>query len=147
MEGWPEQWAAFEDRVLTLTNQARAQGQDCGSQGRMPAVPALAADPWLRCAARYHSLWMAETGTFDHTSQGGDLGSSPWDRMANAGFSGSGTGENIAAGYTSPEQVVQGWLDSDGHCANLMSASATLLGVGYAEGGPYGTYWTQDFGR
>lgn len=144
---WPDAWAAFEEQVVELSNQARARGANCGTYGSYPPVGAVEMDPYLRCAARYHSWWMADTGVFDHYSVGGDLGDDPWERMASAGFSGSGVGENIAAGYSTPAQVVQGWLDSDGHCANLMSSSAKLIGVGYAEGGSYGTWWTQNFGR
>ena len=142
---WPEEWAAIEEAVLERTNAARAQGQDCGSYGIFGPAGPLTMEPHLRCAARYHSLWMAQTGTFDHYSVGGDLGEDPWQRIANAGFTGSAIGENIAAGYGSAAEVVQGWIDSDGHCANLMNPSAGQLGVGYAQGGPYGTYWTQDF--
>ncbi|RME23812.1 MAG: CAP domain-containing protein, partial [Deltaproteobacteria bacterium] len=144
---WPEAWARYEEQVVELTNQARAEGQDCGSYGVYPPAGPVSMDPAIQCAARYHSLWMAENNVFDHYSTGGDLGDDPWTRMANAGFTGSPTGENIAAGYRSPAEVVQGWIDSDGHCANLMNADATLIGVGYAEGGSYGTYWTQDYGR
>ncbi len=147
IEDWPGAWANIEEQVVELTNQARAAGQDCGSYGRFPSVGPVEMDPALRCAARYHSLWMADTNVFDHYSYGGDLGDDPWERMDNAGFTGSGVGENIAAGYPNAAQVVQGWIDSDGHCANLMSDSAELIGVGYFEGGSYGTWWTQNFGR
>jgi uncharacterized protein YkwD len=89
---------------------------------------------------------MAETGNFEHESPGGDLGEDPWERMTNAGFTGTEVGENIAAGYDSPEAVVAGWMDSDGHCSNIMNGAATLIGVGYYRGGGYYHYWTQDFG-
>lgn len=147
IEGWSDRWANFEEEVVRLTNQARARGADCGTMGRFPATTEVVMDAHLRCAARYHSYWMATTGNFSHESPGGDLGDDPWERMASAGYSGSGVGENIAAGYGSASAVVQGWLDSDGHCANLMSSQARTIGVGYYAGGSYGSYWTQNFGR
>lgn len=147
IHGWKDRWAELEEEVVELTNEARARGADCGSYGRFPATTAVVMDPDLRCSARYHSLWMAETGTFDHDSPGGDLGDDPWERIDSTDYSGSGVGENIAAGYASAADVVQGWLDSDGHCANLMSSSAKDIGVGYYAGGSYGSYWTQNFGR
>lgn len=143
---WPTASAALEDQVVELVNRERARGADCGSYGRYAAAGPLTMEPHLRCAARYHSLWMAETGIFSHDSPGGDLGADAWSRMSNAGFTGAAVGENIAAGYGTAAAVIAGWMDSDGHCANIMSPSATLIGVGYVAGGSYGSYWTQDFG-
>jgi uncharacterized protein YkwD len=89
---------------------------------------------------------MAETDSFSHDSPGGDLGDDPWERIDSTEFSGQAVGENIAMGYGSAASVVQGWMDSDGHCSNIMNADATLMGVGYFAGGSYGHYWTQNFG-
>ncbi|MEL6342488.1 MAG: CAP domain-containing protein [Myxococcota bacterium] len=148
IEGWPSEWSTFEDEVLALVNAVRATGYDCDSEGVFGAAAPVETNPQLRCAARYHSLWMTENG-MQHDSPGGDLGDDPWARMNSAGFTGAGIGENIAAGYASPETVVQRWLDSDGHCANMMNSGARLLGVGYAydSGADYRSYWTQKFGR
>ena len=68
--------------------------------------------------------------------------------MDQAGYNGGTWGENIAAGYGTPAQVVQGWLDSDGHCSNMLNPSFSLIGIGYADvqGSQYGSYWTQNFG-
>ena len=55
-------------------------------------------------------------------------------------------GENIAAGQPTPESVVAGWLRSEGHCRNIMNPGFRELGLGFAQGGTYGTYWVQDFG-
>jgi uncharacterized protein YkwD len=74
-------------------------------------------------------------------------GTSPFDRIGQEDYAYSAAGENIAAGYGSPEAVVEGWLQSDGHCANLMNGAYTEIGVGYAfaEGSAFGHYWTQVF--
>lgn len=144
--GWPRAWADLEEEVLDLVNAERARGADCGQYGRFGPADPLVMDPEARCAARYHSLWMAENGQFAHESPGGDLGASFDARMRSAGYRGSPYGENIAAGYTSARDVMAGWMASDGHCANVMAPYPTDLGVGYYQGGPYGAYWTQDFG-
>lgn len=105
-------------------------------------------NPQLRCSARLHSLDMYERNFFDHTAPDG---SDPGDRMAAAGYSGSTWGENIAMGQTSPAQVVDGWMNSDGHCANIMRSQYTEIGIGYHPGNQSGgwmsrNYWTQNFG-
>ncbi len=68
-------------------------------------------------------------------------------RIAAAGYRASGWGENIAAGQSTPEEVVQGWMESPGHCRNIMNPEYRTIGIGYGvvPGSPYGTYWTQDF--
>ncbi len=144
---WPEAWQALEDEVVALVNLSRSAGTNCGSYGNYPPAGPLVMDPHIQCACRYHSLWMADNNSLSHESPGGALGFSFSERMVNAGFTGTPIGENVAAGYPNAAQVVQGWLSSDGHCANLMNSSATLTGVGYAPGGSYGTWWTQEFGR
>jgi len=89
---------------------------------------------------------MAEREFFDHISPDG---TTPAVRAVSVGYSFQTVGENIAAGQVTPEQVIEGWMNSDGHCANLMKASYKELGVGYVEApeAPYGFYWTQVFGR
>ena len=87
-------------------------------------------------------------GYFDHTNKAGQ---SPFQRMQAAGYFGSAMGENIAMGQRSPAEVVNGWLDSDGHCSNIMNSMFTQLGVGYYLGGSgffgQSIEWTQNFGR
>lgn len=104
-------------------------------------------DPVLRCSSRLHSLDMFERDFFDHTNPDG---LDPFDRMDEAGFSGSYMGENIAMGQTDPVEVMEAWIDSDGHCSNVMSPNFTLIGVGYYPGSPDDfrsrNYWTQNFG-
>lgn len=144
---WPAEWAAWEDAVVAEVNAVRARGADCGDRGPYAAAGPVSMQDQLRCAARYHSRWMRDTDTFEHDSPGGDLGEDPWERIDATGYAGSPTGENIGAGYSSPAAVVAGWVESDGHCANLMNASATQIGVGYAAGGSWNHWWTQVFGR
>ena len=118
-------WAQFEEEVVTRTNDARAAGATCGANGAFPPVGPVSLEERLRCAARQHSGAMGEDGFFAHDNP--NTGTSPFDRIDAEGYAYSAAGENIAAGYGSPEEVVQGWLDSDGHCANLMSGAYDLL--------------------
>jgi uncharacterized protein YkwD len=148
---WDPLWAQYEDEVLVLTNEARAQGQNCGSEGSFGPASALSMEPRLRCAARLHSLYMAEVADdFDHVTK---AGVDPFERVQMTGYAFRAAGENIAVGSPSPREVVNGWIDSDGHCANLMSTSFTEIGIGYAFGrwdtNQVGVvdapYWTQKF--
>jgi uncharacterized protein YkwD len=137
--------SSLEDAVLAETNVRRAAGAICGGKSFAPAK-ALAFHPALRLSARGHSTDMANKGYFDHI---GLDGSTPTDRMKAAGYdTKSGyTGENIAAGNATAKATVQQWMDSPGHCENLMDPHYTLLGVGYAfnAGSKYHHFWTQNF--
>ena len=135
--------SASEQRVLDLTNQARAVARSCGTTS-YPAAPALTWNASLATAARNHASDMAVRNYFSHTSQDGRTFV---QRATNAGYgSYRALGENIAAGQPTPESVVAGWLNSPGHCSNIMSANFRELGVGVGTGGSYGIYWVQDFG-
>jgi uncharacterized protein YkwD len=146
---WDPAWTEFEDEVLRLTNEARAVGHNCDSEGNFGATDPLTMSPILRCSSRLHSMDMGEQGYFDHTAPDGR---DPFERMADAGYMGFTMGENIAKGQQSPEEVVNGWLDSDGHCRNIMSPDFTEIGVGYWEGEADNMFfngnrlWTQNFG-
>jgi len=72
-----------------------------------------------------------------------------YERITDAGYIYQACGENIAAGYATPEAVVDGWMNSDGHRANILDPDYCDIGVGYAavDGSQYYHYWTQDFGR
>ncbi|MFI6323943.1 CAP domain-containing protein [Nonomuraea sp. NPDC050556] len=121
---------AVEDEVVKLTNEARTAN----------GCKALTHDPQLRAAAEGHSADMAAKGYFSHTSQDGR---NPGDRIKAAGFSPVRTwGENIAMGQRTAESVVQGWLNSPGHRANIMNCAFTHIGVGHD---PKGPHWTQVF--
>lgn len=141
---WNADWASFESQVLTLINQRRAAGASCGGVWR-PKVPALAKSDKLRCAARRHSKDM---GVNDITSHTGSNGDSPWDRIHAAGYSYSTAAENIAWGYSTPQAVVNGWMNSSAHCNNIMSAKVTQIGIGYYKtASSWQHYWTQDFAK
>jgi uncharacterized protein YkwD len=130
---------SFAEQVLTLTNQFRA------TQGLAP----LRLNTELNAAADRHSLDMLTQDYFEHT---GLNGSKPWDRARSVGYSASTIGENIAAGYGTAEAVVQGWINSPGHRANLLNFRYTEMGLGYSSSPQdrgavnYGNYWTQMFG-
>jgi uncharacterized protein YkwD len=117
-------------RVVELVNAER------GKAGCSP----VKANATLTEAAQKHSEDMAASGTMSHT---GSDGSSPGDRITRAGYSWSTYGENVAYGYSTPEQVMQGWMTSPGHKANILNCAFKEIGVGLAQPG---SYWTQDFG-
>ena len=129
---------------LSAINAVRAVGRNCGSTA-YPAAPALAWNAKLETAALLHSQDMASQNYFSHT---GKNGSQPWDRMTAAGYMWRAAAENIAAGQPDLTTVMAGWVKSPGHCANLMSAAYTEIGMAKATNSSsgYGTYWTQDFG-
>jgi uncharacterized protein YkwD len=136
---------ANEVEVLRLVNRHRAAGAKCGGT-RYPAVAPLSMDANLRTAARLHSEDMAAASYFSHTSRDGRTFA---HRIRNAGYTGwTSIGENIGAGYGSPQEVAQGWMASPGHCANIMSGRFDVVGIGYAfrSSAPPAGYWTQDFG-
>lgn len=123
--------AAAAAAVLSLVNQERA------SAGCSP----VRADAGLASLAGSFSQDMAARGFFDHTDPDGD---SPWDRADQAGVSNLG-GENIARGQADAAAVMESWMNSPGHRANILNCDYKTLGVGvhFASGGPW---WTQDFG-
>lgn len=144
-DAWSAAWARFEDEVLDRTNAARAERGCCGDEGCFAPAPALHLDARLRSAARLHAKDMADNGYFDHDNL---EGRSPFDRMREAGFDGCAMGENIAEGQPTPQDVVQDWLGSPGHCANMRQPMFDALGVGYYER-PDETappVWVQAFG-
>jgi hypothetical protein len=106
----------------------------------------LTLDDGLGDAARGHSADMAEQNYFSHTSLDGQQF---YQRITAAGYPYSTCGENIATGYSTPQAVMNGWMNSPGHRANILNAAFCDIGVGYTLGAAstYGHYWTQDFGR
>ena len=130
-------------RVVELVNAARSHARRCGSEW-FAAVPPLDASRLLNEAAADHARDMAKKKFFEH--EGSD-GSQPRDRVARAGYKSVLTGENIALGPESAEEVVAGWLASPGHCANIMEPRFRDIGVGLATGKKRGQiYWVQNFG-
>lgn len=125
--------AVAQQQVLDLTNAERAKA----------GCSALRLDQTLNRVADGHSEDMAARDYFSHNDPEGN---GPGVRIDAAGYQGRGWGENIAAGYRSAAAVVEGWMNSDGHRRNILNCNFNELGVGYAEGGSYGVYWTQVFG-
>ena len=119
----------FEKQVVDLTN---AERQKAGLK------PLAIYNP-LMDVAQAKSDDMAKNKYFDHNSP---TYGSPFDQMKAAGISYKAAGENIAQGQTTPAQVVQAWMDSPGHRANILNANFTHIGVGYVANG---NYWTQQF--
>ncbi len=136
--GQPVQNPQFIQTFLSLINAARSLPQRCGSTD-YPAVGALNWDHALAAAAQAHSDDMADNDFFDH--QGSD-GSRFNNRALAAGYQGQPLGENIAAGYPNLQTVVQGWLDSSGHCSAIMNTNANEVGAAVTVGGSLGLYWT-----
>jgi uncharacterized protein YkwD len=132
-----------EVTMLDLINDARASARNCGDTF-FPAAPPLNWDDRVAAAALGHSTDMAKTNFFAHVgSDGSDTG----DRLMNEGYDPMLWGENIAVGYDNAAQVMNAWLDSPGHCANIMDASYEDAGVGIGKGkfkGNTATYWTLD---
>lgn len=117
--------------AATVFAQTNAQRVKAG-------VKPLVSDPVLDRAAQAWANHLARSCTFAHST-------SSWraDKVAKAGW--SATGENIAAGYATAD-VVPAWMGSSGHKANILNSNYTGLGVGFAKGSCYSTYWVQIFG-
>jgi stress response protein SCP2 len=119
--------------VVERTNAERAR------HGLAP----LTTDARLAAAAHAHSADMVRRGFFAHENPDGKQ---VWDRAVTAGYAYRKVAENIAAGQRTAEEVVRGWMESQGHRANILDRDLTQIGVGRAEGGSYDVYWTQVFG-
>ncbi|MGN8552373.1 UNVERIFIED_CONTAM: FG-GAP-like repeat-containing protein [Microbacterium sp. SLM126] len=115
--------------VFSLTNAHRA------NVGLKPLI----SDPALDRAALAWARHLAATCTFSHSSATWRAG-----RVSAAGW--SATGENIAAGYATPNAVMSAWMASSGHRANILNSRYTGVGIGFATGKCYQTYWVQIFG-
>lgn len=121
--------STLERQVVTLVNQERAAN----------GLPALSLSVTLSDGARLKSQDMRDNRYFDHNSP---TYGSPFDMMKSLGITYSAAGENIAMGYSTAEAVVNAWMNSAGHRANILSSNYTTIGVGYVDG-----YWTQWFTR
>jgi uncharacterized YkwD family protein len=119
----------FEAQVIELTNEQRTKN----------GLSALKASNPLSNVAQAKSNDMQQKNYFSHTSP---TYGSPFDMMRDFGVNYSSAGENIAMGQQTPQQVVQAWMDSEGHRKNILNGTFTHIGVGYTENG---SYWTQMF--
>ncbi|WP_246070785.1 CAP domain-containing protein, partial [Paenibacillus kobensis] len=119
--------SAFAQQVVTLVNQERAKA----------GLSALSSDSLLTKVAAAKAKDMYDNNYFDHTSP---TYGSPFDMMRSFGVSYSYAGENIAKGQKSPQEVMNAWMNSAGHKANIMSANYKKIGVAY-----YNGEWVQEF--
>ena len=120
---------AYEQEVIRLVNEIRAEN----------GLKTLTHDWELSRVARYKSQDMKDNRYFAHNSP---VYGTPFQMIRNFGISFRSAGENIAKGYSTPQAVVNGWMNSSGHRANILNANYTHIGVGYVAGGHY---WTQMF--
>jgi len=140
---FPSSDEAFEQEVLRLINQIRLDN------GLLP----LKRVDTLTSAARFHATDMSEEGYFSHTGHdriNGELVEScPWNERIQTYYAGwNSISENIAAGFSTPQSVVDGWMNSPGHRQNILSSANWETGIGYFMGnGSFTRYWVQDFGR
>ncbi|MEB3355325.1 MAG: CAP domain-containing protein [Synechococcales bacterium] len=136
---WLNTLHPFVNKILELTNLRRSES------GLNP----LTLNPNLSNAAQIHSEDMAIADFFSHT---GSNGSSPFERIAASGYDYGIAAENIAAGFSTPEGVVDGWMNSPGHRANILNPMLKEIGIGYyflaTDTGTvnYHHYWSQSFG-
>jgi uncharacterized protein YkwD len=137
-------WQTEGQKLLEIINRARTQPRQCGGQPYGVAPP-LTWNATLGSTALNHSRAMANNNFFDHIDRDGRT---PGDRAELGGYVGQLIGENIAAGQDSVRKVVDGWLASPGHCANLMNPAYRDLGAAYAVDpkSDAGIYWTAMFG-
>ncbi len=128
-----QQASQTEQEVLDLTNEERT---DRG-------LGQLSWDEKLAAAAQAHAEDMADRNYFDHYSPEGE---NVADRIIDQGYTYLTAGENIAYGQTSASQVMDGWMNSEGHRANILNEYFTELGVGIASNSSGRIYWVQVFG-
>jgi uncharacterized protein YkwD len=122
--------STMQDEVVDLMNGQRAEA----------GCDPVAVDPRLDNAAEAHSRDMAGRDYFDHLTPEGITFR---ERIQNAGFANPSVGENIAHGQRSAAEVMDSWMASEGHRANILNCGFSLVGIGLDEDG---MYWTQDFG-
>ena len=124
--------ADYKAQVVAIINQERANA-GLGSVSQNASLDAV---------AQIRAQEIAQS--FSHTRPDGTNCFTILDQY---GIPNSAAGENIAAGYGTPEEVMTGWMNSDGHRANILNSSFGQVGIGYYTdpNGVYGTYWVQMF--
>lgn len=125
---------AYEQQVVDLVNKERAAA----------GLPALKVNTKLAGVAEKKAEDLRDKNYFAHQSP---TYGSPFDMMKQFGISYTTAGENIAKGQKTPSDVMNGWMNSPGHRANILSANYTEIGVGYVTDSNGGTYWVQHFIR
>lgn len=136
--------AGIQDEILQRINALRAKGATCGTKVYGPTTP-VTWNAALFSAALGHSQDMATQNYFDHTSLDGRAF---YTRVKNAGYNYSSTAENIAAGQTTVQEVMDAWTTSSGHCANMLNPVYKEVAVACASNSKsaYELYWTMDLG-
>ncbi len=117
---------AEQQEFITLINATRSQPRNCGSTA-MPAVGPVTLEPRLIAAAQAHAKDMGVNDFFSHTGTGGTTAAS---RLAATGYKALTVGENITREMMNVPQAIAAWLQSPGHCKNIMEASAVHMGLG-----------------
>ena len=137
--------AGIEAEVIQRINALRAAGAVCGATP-FAATAALTWNTTLLAAAKGHSVDMAQKNYFSHVSQDGRTAG---QRITAAGYNWSTFGENIAAGQTSVQEVMTGWINSPGHCQNLMNPNVRDVAVACVrnDSADYRLYWTMNLAR
>jgi uncharacterized protein YkwD len=137
--------AAFLDSVLKSLNLIRAKGGRCGGTKFPPSQP-LTRSATLDEAARIHARDMAQNSFLAHT---GSDDTDPGERATRAGYEWRVVAENIAAGQTSADDIAATWLESSGHCENLMDGKYSETGIAYAlnPGDGRDIYWVQVYAQ
>jgi len=133
-----EEGSINKNLVLQLINDYRTSGCNCGAGGYFAATNPVIWNDTLELAAKVHSTDMYSKKFFSHT---GSDGSKMSDRIQRLGYNWKTCGENIGQGYKNEEQVVNGWINSSGHCSNIMDPKFKEIGVAKV-----GEYWTLVFG-
>lgn len=129
------------NEILARVNAARRAARRCGGRSFQPVAP-VQLSPTLSTVATNHAADMAALDDLQHEDPDG---STPADRVRRSGYGARVVGENIASGVPTADEVVQGWLASPGHCANIMDARFTEMGIGYvvAPRTSGAIYWAQ----
>ena len=125
---------AYEQQVVDLVNKERAAA----------GLSALKVNTTLANVAEKKAEDLRDNNYFAHQSP---TYGSPFDMMKQFGISYTSAGENIAKGQKTPDEVMNGWMNSEGHRANILNSSYTEIGVGYVTDSNGGTYWVQEFIR
>ncbi|MCA3180787.1 MAG: CAP domain-containing protein [Burkholderiaceae bacterium] len=142
----PTSEKTFPDRVVEALNAARAVPRSCGGTA-FPAAGPLRWQAQTEQAALTQAQYLQQNNLFTHT---GANGSSVGDRLTTTGYTWQSVGENLAAGYSDFAAVLQGWIDSPGHCINVMNGNYVDVGVVLVQGtssNTYRTYWAMVLGR
>ncbi len=139
--------ASLAGNIIALLNAERARGASCGSRGNFVPAGPLGWDTRLENAAIGHSQDMVANNLFSHVSSDGTTLAV---RVDATGYQWLLLGENIAAGYDTPQATVAAWMASDGHCANVMNEQFEDIALACIPGTSatrYRNYWTLNFGR